>query len=175
MASVLSLSGQNVDFDPQIHPILAARCLPCHSQEKRSGGLSLGNWHDTLDGGRSGGTITPGASATSLLMQRITGETTPRMPLGGDPLPAQEIALIRQWIDQGARATRTSEPAKREALISKLLADNERYAENWISFWNDLLRNDDSANYHSEMAGRKSITPWLFASLQTNRPYDQFV
>jgi hypothetical protein len=30
-----------VDYDRQVHPILAARCFSCHSQEKRSGGLSL--------------------------------------------------------------------------------------------------------------------------------------
>ena len=66
-------------------------------------------------------------------------------------------------------------PAKRDALVATLLADNQKYAEHWISFWNDLLRNEDGVTYFSETAGRKSITDWLFASLVSNLPYDQFV
>ncbi len=254
LAGVLSAAGQDIDFERQVHPILAARCLGCHSQEKRSGGLALATLRDVLEGGRNGAVVNPGASTASLIVERITGRTEPRMPLGGAPLGAREIAVIRAWIDQGARATPGSPPArarwkaplllttpavpepawkdwtqpldriaaaylkpsmqaepalvsdtvfarrvyldmwgllpppeelqafvrdrdphKREALVRKLLANNRQYAENWISFWNDLLRNDDGANYHSEMAGRKSITPWLLASLESNRPYDEFV
>ena len=44
-----------------------------------------------------------------------------------------------------------------------------------MSFWNDLLRNEDGVTYFSETAGRKSITDWLFAALTSNLPYDQFV
>ena len=66
-------------------------------------------------------------------------------------------------------------PAKREALVATLLADDEKYAEHWISFWNDLLRNEDGVTYFSETAGRKSITDWLHAALTSNLPYDQFV
>ena len=50
-----------------------------------------------------------------------------------------------------------------------------KYAEHWISFWNDLLRNEDGVTYFSESASRKSITDWLLASLESNLPYDQFV
>ena len=56
-----------------------------------------------------------------------------------------------------------------------LLADGDRYAEHWISFWNDLLRNEDGVTYFSEDAGRKSITPWLLRALRENLPYDRFV
>src|SRR5437660_574605 len=81
-----------IDFDRQVHPILAAKCLMCHSQEKRSGGLSLGTYSDTLDGGRSGAAVKPGESSNSLILRRITGATQPRMPLGGAPLSDPEIA-----------------------------------------------------------------------------------
>jgi mono/diheme cytochrome c family protein len=70
---------------------------------------------------------------------------------------------------------RDRSPDKRGALVARLLADNEQYAEHWISFWNDLLRNEDGVNYYSEDAGRRSITAWLLAALQSNLPYDQFV
>ncbi len=66
-------------------------------------------------------------------------------------------------------------PQKREKLVAKLLADPNNYAGNWISYWNDLLRNDEGVNYHNETASRKSISNWLFAALENNLPYDQFV
>jgi hypothetical protein len=66
-------------------------------------------------------------------------------------------------------------PDKRARLVRTLLADNKKYADHWISFWNDLLRNEDGVSYFSETAGRKSITPWLYSSLETNLPFDQFV
>ena len=52
----------------------------------------------------------------------------------------------------------------------------EKYADHWISFWNDLLRNEDGVTYFSETAGRKSITDWLLpGAAVSNLPYDQFV
>jgi hypothetical protein len=66
-------------------------------------------------------------------------------------------------------------PQKREKLVTMLLADSRQYSENWISFWNDLLRNDEGVNYHSETASRKTISPWLLTALTNNLPYDQFV
>jgi len=63
-------------------------------------------------------------------------------------------------------------PDKRDKMIEKLLADNKNYAQNWVSFWNDLLRNDEGVNYQG---ARKSITPWLLRALETNMPYNQFV
>lgn len=63
---------------------------------------------------------------------------------------------------------------KRARLAEKLLADNQRYAENWLTFWNDLLRNDYKGTGYID-GGRKQITPWLFSALATNMPYDRFV
>jgi hypothetical protein len=60
------------------------------------------------------------------------------------------------------------DPLKRERLIDSLLSKNKKYAEHWISFWNDLLRNDQGVNYAGT---RKSITPWLLAALENNMPY----
>ncbi len=65
-------------------------------------------------------------------------------------------------------------PDKREELVNKLLADKSRYAENWLSFWNDALRNDYEGPGYID-GGRQQITPWLYDALETNKPYDQFV
>jgi mono/diheme cytochrome c family protein len=61
---------------------------------------------------------------------------------------------------------------KRERLIDALLANRRNYSEHWISFWNDLLRNDEGVVYHG---ARESITTWLLQALQDNMPYDRFV
>ena len=102
-----------VEFDRDVHPILAAKCVACHSQQKRSGGLSLATLQDILNGGRSGAAVRPGHGASSLLVQRVTGDNPGvRMPLGAAPLSGSEVALIRSWIDDGARATLASAPSK---------------------------------------------------------------
>jgi hypothetical protein len=63
-------------------------------------------------------------------------------------------------------------PGKRERLIDALLADSQPYAEHWISWWDDLLRNDPGSNYAGE---RKSITAWLLGALEQNLPYDKMI
>jgi hypothetical protein len=65
-------------------------------------------------------------------------------------------------------------PGKREQLVHHLLNDDRRYAEHWLSFWNDLLRNDYRGTGYID-GGRKQITGWLFNALKTNMPYDEFV
>ena len=66
-------------------------------------------------------------------------------------------------------------PDKRARLVATLLSHSDNYAEHWVSFWNDLLRNEDGVTYFSENGGRRSITEWLLKSLAANRPYDEFV
>lgn len=63
---------------------------------------------------------------------------------------------------------------RRERLIDALLADEVGYAEHWLTFWNDLLRNDYVGTGFID-GGRKQITDWLYRSLRENKPYDQFV
>jgi len=63
---------------------------------------------------------------------------------------------------------------KRSRLVATLLANNQAYAENWMSFWDDALRNDYQGTGYID-GGRKQITAWLYKSLATNMPYDQFV
>ena len=101
-----------IDYQRDIHAIFAAHCLTCHNAEKRSGGLSLGTYADIIAGGRSGAAIKPGRSGESLVVRRILGEVPPAMPLGGDPLVEAEVATLREWIDEGARATPASPAAK---------------------------------------------------------------
>jgi len=63
---------------------------------------------------------------------------------------------------------------RRPAFIDKLLADDEAYAEHWLTFWNDILRNDYGGTGFIT-GGRKQISGWLYNSLLNNKPYDRFV
>lgn len=65
-------------------------------------------------------------------------------------------------------------PDKRERLVDALLSDRQAYAEHWLTFWNDLLRNDYQGVGYID-GGRKPITDWLYAALARNMPYDEFV
>jgi len=65
---------------------------------------------------------------------------------------------------------------KRALLVQELLGDTENvsYADHWLSFWNDLLRND-YAGTGFITGGRTQITTWLYRSLVENKPFDAFV
>jgi hypothetical protein len=65
-------------------------------------------------------------------------------------------------------------PNKRSQLVHKLLADKQNYADHWLTFWNDLLRNDYRGTGFID-GGRRQITGWLYRALVKNEPYDQFV
>ncbi len=65
-------------------------------------------------------------------------------------------------------------PLKREALVREMLADNRGYAEHWLTFWNDALRNDYAGTGFID-GGREQITQWLFDALSSDMPYDRFV
>ncbi len=61
----------------------------------------------------------------------------------------------------------------RTQFIAATLAREVEYAEHWLTFWNDLLRNDYQGTGYID-GGRKQITGWLYKGLLNNMPYDQF-
>jgi hypothetical protein len=81
-----------VDFAVEVHPILAARCAPCHSGAKPAAGLSLTTRALTLTGGASGPAIVPGNSGASLLIAKVSGQRGAIMPASGEPLTAPQIS-----------------------------------------------------------------------------------
>jgi hypothetical protein len=97
------LAAQPIDFTTRIQPALTANCVPCHHGDKGSGGLTLDSATAMARGGRSGAIVKPGDPKASLIFQRIASEDKAvRMPLGGNALPPETIALIREWIEHGA-------------------------------------------------------------------------
>ena len=65
-------------------------------------------------------------------------------------------------------------PDKRSILVSNLLTRNDEYAQHWLTFWNDALRNDYTGTGYIT-GGRWDITKWLYTSLKENKPYNEFV
>jgi hypothetical protein len=96
---------QSVDFNRDIRPILSDNCFTCHGpdEKQRKAGLHF----DTKAGAfAKAGVIIPGDAAGSRLIKRITADD-PEMrmppPDSGHSLTDNQKALIRRWIDQGAK------------------------------------------------------------------------
>ena len=94
--------SRTVDYDADVRPILAQNCYSCHGLEAQQSGLRLDLRQPALRGGDYGPVITPGNSADSKLIKRLVhGDGGLQMPPTG-PLSAEEIGILRAWIDQGA-------------------------------------------------------------------------
>ena len=103
MLVVTPSASAAVDFASDIEPIFHKRCYGCHGPSQQMNGLRLDQKAAALKGGYSGAVILPGDSGASTLIQRVTsGKEGFKMPPGDLPVPAAEIQLLRQWIDEGA-------------------------------------------------------------------------
>ena len=88
-----------ISFTRQVAPIFQAKCAECHGTETKEAGLDLSSYESAMRGSEYGTVIEAGDADGSLLIEMVAaGE----MPQDADPLPAEEIALIRSWIEAGA-------------------------------------------------------------------------
>jgi hypothetical protein len=94
-----SARASEIDFDRQVAPILASRCLECHSGNEPKGKLDLSRAKTALSGGESGAVIVAGEPEKSLLWQRIEAEEMPPK----HPLSAAERGTFKAWIAAGAK------------------------------------------------------------------------
>jgi hypothetical protein len=238
-----------VDFAHEVIPLIKEHCGKCHTNGTYKESVSF----DTREAMLETGAVEPGDSSASYLIDLVTSDDEEvRMPLEAPPLTAEEVDVLRRWIDAGlpweegftfrenayeaplkprrpelppaeagvenpidrivfyywrergikppARLSDAafyrrasldlvgllpkpeevdafvadSDPTKRRELVRRLLDDRVAYADHWLTFWNDLLRNDYAGTGYID-GGRKQITDWLYASLLNNKPYDRFV
>lgn len=82
------------------------------------------------------------------------------------------IGLLPEPAELSAFVSDT-DPNKRPRLVETLLGDRRRYAEHWLTFWNDALRNDYQGTGYID-GGREQITQWLFDALYENLPFNMF-
>jgi hypothetical protein len=94
-----SFAANPPDFDREVAPILAGRCLDCHSGSEPKGKLDLSGSKAALAGGESGTALVAGKPDDSNLWQRIAADEMPPK----HPLPAAERETIKRWIAAGAK------------------------------------------------------------------------
>ena len=96
---------QSSNYFDDIKPVLAIHCFRCHTGENPKGGLLLDTRDHALAGGKSGeSAIVPGSGNRSALIRRVTSnDSDEQMPLKGARLTESEVALVGQWIDEGAK------------------------------------------------------------------------
>jgi hypothetical protein len=88
---VALFAADPVDFGKSVRPIFAERCQPCHNARNPSGGFSVTNAEALKTAANRG-----------VLVQAIDG-AKPRMPKAGPPLTPQQVAVIRRWVEEGAK------------------------------------------------------------------------
>jgi hypothetical protein len=99
-----ALAAQPVDFVKDVEPIFAAKCYACHGPSNQTSGLRLDDGAAALAGGYGGKVIQPGKASESKLYHRVTGaKGLLAMPMGSKGLKPEEAAIVKAWIDQGAR------------------------------------------------------------------------
>jgi hypothetical protein len=102
-----TVAATEVDYLRDIKPLLSARCYACHGAVRQKARLRLDAAPLIRKGGKHGPAVVPGKSGESLLIEAVLGNDRPRMPpeQEGTGLAEKEIALLRAWIDSGARMT----------------------------------------------------------------------
>lgn len=89
-----------------VAPMLKERCGGCHNEDKRRGGLSVATFTALRKGGKDGAVIVPGNPGGSDLIRRVSlpHDAKDAMPAEGKtPLTADQVDILRWWIESGAR------------------------------------------------------------------------
>ncbi len=136
VATVLCVSADAADqqsvenqkfFETHIRPLLAQRCLECHSAESQKGQLRLDSRSAMLKGGESADpAIVPGKPDESLLLSAVRYESYEMPPQG--QLPEKDIAILEKWIAMGAPW-----PGGDDSLIIR--QDSDRLTDEDRTWW----------------------------------------
>jgi WD40 repeat protein len=99
-----------VIYEKEVEPIFYKKCIACHSGPVKEGNLDLGSYEGLIKGGKRGSPILPGKGNDSLIIKLLSRtEHKPFMPPRGEPpVVPEEMALVKLWIDQGAKAPTTT-------------------------------------------------------------------
>ena len=104
LASAAFAAEPSITYDEHIKPIFREHCLTCHGEDQAKADLNLATFGAALKGGSGGAVLIAGRASTSILFGAITAEDeAERMPQKKPPLPAEQIDLIRRWIQSGLR------------------------------------------------------------------------
>src|SRR6516162_11497644 len=94
-----------ISYEKDVEPILVKKCIVCHSGKELKGNLDLDSYESLMKGGKKGKEVVPGKSEKSRLYKSAGKISRPFMPpKEAKPLTPEELATIKLWIDQGAKA-----------------------------------------------------------------------
>jgi cytochrome c len=88
-----------IDFNKQVQPILAEKCIRCHGERQRGGMLDMRTLEAMLKGGVSGPAFVPGKSDKSLMIELIHFKEMPPRKDRGPRVTPDEFKLLKAWID----------------------------------------------------------------------------
>ena len=154
-----------VDFARDVQPIFRQHCVECHGPAQQMRGLRLDRRRDAMPNrvGANGSRIVPGNSSASPVYRRLTGEGGVAQMPPQNPLSAEQISLIKTWIDQGAEwpdalsGDVVSEPPDPTVVrMMQALRDGDRQ-----QFTRTLREAPTSVNAR----GHGSWTPLMYAAL----------
>ena len=100
-------AAEPVNYLRDVKPLLVKHCSACHSPLRQKSGFRLDTAELLIKGGDAGRAVVPGKSLQSPLIHAVTGtEGVTQMPPegNGERLNAEQIDLLRRWIDEGANA-----------------------------------------------------------------------
>lgn len=105
LAGPVVTAAEGPDFNSQVLPVFRKYCNGCHNAREAEGGLILEDFARSMKGGETGAVIVPGKAAESRLWKLVTGKDDPQMPPKDQKAPSpDELAVIKAWIDAGAKA-----------------------------------------------------------------------
>ena len=116
-------------YTSKVLPLLKERCYSCHSHAARKsrGGLAVDSREALLAGGDSGAAIVPGKPDESLLIDAVKRNGLEMPPEGkGEPLNKAEIALLEQWVRDGAQAPAATGPSGPKKRRPGAFTDDDR-------------------------------------------------
>src|SRR5690349_17208121 len=88
-AEAADAKAPRVTYDEHVLPILKDKCVGCHNQDKKRGGLVLNNYTALMTGGSSGASVKPGDPDGSLLYKLMSHAAEPHMPPSSPKLPKE--------------------------------------------------------------------------------------
>ena len=106
----------DLDYYKDVYPFLKTNCISCHNKTTTKADLNMETPALMIKGGEAGTALIPGKSAESLVVQASLHQHDMEMPPGNNKsgavnLTPAEIAILKQWIDQGAKASVQQERA----------------------------------------------------------------
>jgi WD40 repeat protein len=108
-----------ISYEKEIAPIFVNKCQVCHSGNLLEGKLDLSTYASLMKGGKRGAAIVAGKSEESFLYKSCSQQIKPIMPPKSEdnPLTPTEVALLKGWIDQGAKPPAVDTKVKRTVVV----------------------------------------------------------